>query len=199
MNYLAHAYLSFNQPQVLAGNMISDFVKGKKQYEYELMIRRGIKLHRAIDEFTDTHPAIKEMKKPFRSAYGLYAGAFTDIACDYFLANDKNEFDSAEQLALFCRNTYVELEKQIDDLPENFKNIFVYMKEYNWLYNYQFEWGIQKSFAGIVRRAKYMNDADTAFAIFHDNIEIMRPYYNDFFPLLKNYSIHTLEKLGNAD
>ena len=30
MNYLAHAYLSFGDPDVLTGNMISDFVKGKK-------------------------------------------------------------------------------------------------------------------------------------------------------------------------
>ncbi|MFY7899136.1 MAG: ACP phosphodiesterase, partial [Chitinophagaceae bacterium] len=32
MNFLAHAYLSFQQPSLLIGNMISDFVKGKKQY-----------------------------------------------------------------------------------------------------------------------------------------------------------------------
>jgi hypothetical protein len=29
MNYLAHAYLSFNEPDILVGNLISDFVKGK--------------------------------------------------------------------------------------------------------------------------------------------------------------------------
>ncbi len=34
MNYLAHAYLSFGDPDILAGNMISDFVKGKKKFDY---------------------------------------------------------------------------------------------------------------------------------------------------------------------
>jgi acyl carrier protein phosphodiesterase len=29
MNYLAHAVLSFQQPDILTGNMISDFVKGR--------------------------------------------------------------------------------------------------------------------------------------------------------------------------
>jgi acyl carrier protein phosphodiesterase len=33
MNYLAHAYLSFNDPEILVGNMISDFVKGKKKFD----------------------------------------------------------------------------------------------------------------------------------------------------------------------
>lgn len=30
MNYLAHAFLSFNHQPILTGNMISDFVKGKQ-------------------------------------------------------------------------------------------------------------------------------------------------------------------------
>jgi len=30
MNYLAHAYLSFDHEEILVGNLISDFVKGKK-------------------------------------------------------------------------------------------------------------------------------------------------------------------------
>ena len=199
MNYLAHAYLSFGRPQILAGNMISDFVKGRKQYEYEAVIQKGIKLHRAIDSFTDTHPVIKEMKKPFKEKYGLYAGAFTDIVCDYFLANDKNEFASPRLLALFSKECYYELEKQITILPEKFQQYFVYMKQQNWLYNYQFEWIIQRSFTGIVRRAKYMDDAASAFLIFQNNIITMRPYYNEFFPLLKNYAIQTLEELERSN
>ena len=65
MNYLAHAYLSFNNTDLLVGNMISDYVKGKKQFEYPAAIQAGIKLHRAIDEFTDTHQTTFEIKKYF--------------------------------------------------------------------------------------------------------------------------------------
>src|SRR3954465_10546026 len=101
MNYLAHAYLSFGHSPVLVGNMISDFVKGKQQYDYDWSIQKGIRLHREIDNFTDSHPAIKEMKKPFREKYGLYAGAFVDIVCDFFLANDSGQFSSAQLLASF--------------------------------------------------------------------------------------------------
>ena len=62
MNYLAHAYLSFNIPEILVGNLISDFVKGKRKLDYPPGIRTGITLHRAIDTFTDTHPAIRDVK-----------------------------------------------------------------------------------------------------------------------------------------
>ena len=53
MNYLAHAYLSFNDQEILTGNMISDFVKGKKKFDYPSRIQAGINLHRLIDNFTD--------------------------------------------------------------------------------------------------------------------------------------------------
>ena len=53
MNYLAHAFLSFQQPDILVGNMISDFVKGKSKFTYTPGIQKGIMLHRAIDQFTD--------------------------------------------------------------------------------------------------------------------------------------------------
>jgi len=55
MNYLAHAYLSFGNQDILTGNMISDFVKGKTKFDYPLTIQKGIYLHRQIDSFTDSH------------------------------------------------------------------------------------------------------------------------------------------------
>ena len=195
MNYLAHAYLSFNLPEILIGNMISDFVKGKNQYCYSPSIQKGIQLHRAIDQFTDTHAYIKGMKKLFIPFYGLYAGVFTDVVCDYFLANDKKEFASAENLHSFTLHTYQQIENEPEILPQSFQTVFSNMKHYNWLYNYQFEWAIQKSFLGIAARAKYLTEVSTAFEIFKDNIEVMRPYYNDFFPLLKDHAAETLKRL----
>jgi acyl carrier protein phosphodiesterase len=66
MNFLAHAFLSFNDKDLLTGNMISDFVKGKKRYDYPISIQKGITLHRAIDEFTDCHPVTAKAKEFFR-------------------------------------------------------------------------------------------------------------------------------------
>lgn len=199
MNYLAHAYLSFGDPGMLAGNMISDFVKGKKQYDYPLQIQKGIKLHRAIDTFTDTHEATREMKEIFRPHYRLYAGAFTDIVCDYFLANDRNEFATAAVLASFSKRCYEQLDEQIDILPPPFQHFFVYMKQGNFLYNYQFEENIQRSFNSLIRKATYLKETDIAFSIFKNNIETIRPYYNEFFPLLKNFAKNTFLELMNTD
>ena len=75
MNLLAHAYLSFNNPEILVGNMISDYVKGKKKFDYPIGIQNGIQLHRLIDQFTDAHPMTKRAKIIFSPHYGLYSGA----------------------------------------------------------------------------------------------------------------------------
>ena len=103
MNYLAHAYLSFGNSNILVGNMISDYVKGKTQFDYPPEIQAGIKLHRAIDDFTDTHEATKNVKEIFKKDYRLYAGAFADVVYDYFLANDKNEFADEKIGRASCR------------------------------------------------------------------------------------------------
>ena len=79
MNYLGHAFLSFGDGDILTGNMIGDHVKGKIALEqYPDGIKKGIMLHRKIDEYTDLHPATQRAKLPFREVYGLYAGAIMD-------------------------------------------------------------------------------------------------------------------------
>ena len=73
------------------GNMISDFVKGKRKYDYPEQIQQGIAVHREIDRFTDTHPVTKEAKEIFRPSYRLYAGSLMDVIYDHFLALDGND------------------------------------------------------------------------------------------------------------
>jgi acyl carrier protein phosphodiesterase len=195
MNYLAHAYLSFNRPEILAGNMISDYVKGKKQFEYSSSVQCGIKLHRIIDAFTDNHAATKTIKSYFRPHYRLYAGAFADVVYDYFLATDKNEFGQENDLLLFSQNTYKQLAQFETVFPAKFAAMFPYMQQQNWLYNYRTEWGIQKSFGGLVRRSAYLTDAGMAAEIFAANKNIFQQQYNLFFPAVKKMAAEQLQVL----
>ena len=186
MNYLAHAYLSYNQPEILVGNMISDFVKGKTKFDYSPGIQNGIMLHRAIDEFTDSHPATKNAAAFFRPAYRLYSGAFVDVVYDHFLALDTNEFKTADDLQNFTAGVYKTLEEKLSLLPLRFQKIFPYMKQHNWLFNYQSAAGIEKSFGGLVYRAAYMHESATAFAVFNKNYDELKESYSIFFLRLKS-------------
>jgi acyl carrier protein phosphodiesterase len=187
MNYLAHAYLSFRKPEILLGNMISDYVKGKSKFDYSEGIQRGIAIHRAIDEFTDNHPATREAKEFFRPVYRLYSGAFIDVVYDYFLAKDNLEFP-ADTLVNFSAEVYAVLQDNIAALPEKFQQLFPYMKKYDWLSNYQHTWGIERSFQGLTRRARYIDESDSAFAIFLQHYQALEKCYNAFLPEVKQFA-----------
>jgi len=193
MNYLAHAYLSFNKPGILVGNMISDFVKGKRKYDYPEQIQQGIAVHREIDRFTDAHPVTKEAKEIFRSAYRLYAGSLMDVVYDHFLALDEKEFTD-ESLKAFTINTYALLDQFTDQFPEKFTRMYPYMKAQNWLYNYRYRQGIEKSLAGVVRRAKYLEESDTAYFLFNEHYDQLKSLYQLFFPELKLRTVNFLKQ-----
>lgn len=181
MNYLAHAYLSFRQPELLVGNMISDHVKGKKKFDYSAGIQKGIELHRLIDSFTDEHEATKEAKEIFRPHYRLYAGAFVDVVYDHYLAIDPTIF-TKDSLEEFAADTYTMLEPYSAVFPERFARMFPYMKTQNWLFNYSNKWGIENSLHGVVRRATYLTESATAFSLFEENFNTLQHCYQAFFP-----------------
>ena len=196
MNYLAHAYFSFGREHILVGNMISDFVKGKKKFDLPEGIQKGITLHRQIDQFTDDHPATNEAKTLFRPAYRLYSGAVVDVLYDHYLANDKNAFPG-ESLAPFTRSVYETLQRNFNYLPERFKKMLPHMQLYDWLYNYISRWGIEKSLGGLVRRAAYLTDHTTAFEIFNSNYTQLQYCYDQFIKDLHPFVTAELQRLEN--
>ncbi len=75
-------------------------------------------------------------------------------------------------------------------LPETFRNIFPYMRRHNWLYNYQFSFGIKNSFEGLVHRAKvYVQKARLRTKCSKIIIESLKLAFDEFFPQLRTYSL----------
>lgn len=194
MNYLAHAFLSFDRPKIIAGNLIADFVKGKQQFRFSSGVRRGITLHRAIDTFTDTHEATREAKKIFVPSCGRYSGAFLDIVYDHFLATDPRYF-SEQSLELFAQHVYETVDAVDEVLPENFNRTFFYMQRQDWLSGYALKENIFNAFRGIYHRAKYLPEQGDAYAAFDKNYAALQHYYSLFMPDVINFS---REKLAQA-
>jgi len=174
--------------------MISDFVKGKKKFEYPKKILQGITLHRIIDTFTDGHEATKEAKEFFRPDYRLYSGAFIDVTYDHFLANDETEF-SETSLYNFSHQVYAMLEKHIQWLPERFALMFPYMKEHNWLFNYRKLIGTKRSFGGLVRRSAYLSESDTAGVLLERHYQPLQQLYRQFWQDAKPFVKRQFELL----
>ena len=186
MNFLAHSYLSFSEEQ-LVGNMIADFVKNRDVARLPESIQKGIKLHRAIDTFTDAHPLIHEAKAPFRPLVRLYSGAFVDVAFDYFLANDTTE-NSQREWQEHSRRVYAVLRRYEEFLPEVFKKVLDKMQQDDWLYNYRNEWGIEYSFRNVVNKAQFLDKTTNVFPAFLANKDFLREKYEIFFPEIKSFA-----------
>ena len=186
MNFLAHSYLSFSEEQ-LVGNMIADFVKNRDVARLPESIQKGIKLHRAIDTFTDAHPLIHEAKAPFRPLVRLYSGAFVDVAFDYFLANDTTE-NSQREWQEHSQRVYAVLRRYEEFLPEVFKKVLDKMQQDDWLYNYRNEWGIEYSFRNVVNKAQFLDKTTNVFPAFLANKDFLLEKYEIFFSEIKSFA-----------
>ena len=181
MNYLGHAFLSFNNADILTGNMIADHVKGKLALDkFPDGIKKGIKLHRKIDATTDAHPGTMRAKLLFREHYGLYAGPIVDTLFDHFLACDPKLFAGEDALFSFTQNVYLQLDTNQEFLPEKFAAYFPSMKQHNWLYNYRTIKGMEKSLNGLSRRALYMPPIEKAYEIFIASYYQLNQCYYEF-------------------
>lgn len=195
MNFFAHAYLSFNHPSILVGNMISDFVKGKAKFTYSKEIQAGIELHRIIDAFTDAHEATKKAKLLLQPVVGKYSGAFVDVIYDHFLANDKNCFSSKEQLQDFATGCYTILNEFKQQVPPNFELVMPSMQKNNWLYNYSFNYGVQRSFEGLNRRAIYLQQSAEPYNCFIRNYHLFKEHSENFIPMVIVFAKQEFDKL----
>jgi acyl carrier protein phosphodiesterase len=195
MNYLAHAYLSYGEPSILVGNMIGDFVRGKSFNDLPDAVAKGIRMHRAIDQFTDHHAVTKKARSFFQQYYGRYSAVFMDVVYDHFLATDPVIFPG-NTLYDFTIQTYAILETQQKVFPPLFARLLPYMISQNWLWGYRSKEGISRSFAGITRRAKYLSSPHPPSLVLDTYYQDLNECYLEFFPALIRFSREYLQLSG---
>tara|TARA_R110002110_G_C13470513_1_gene720830 strand:+ start:72340 stop:72969 length:630 start_codon:yes stop_codon:yes gene_type:complete len=105
MNFLAHFHLAWPDAGLVAGGLEGDFCKGPLCGKLEAGIERGVKLHRAVDAFTDNHPLVAQLRTELPSPLRRYAGILIDLSFDHYLTIHWSMF-SALPLAEFNRQIY---------------------------------------------------------------------------------------------
>lgn len=194
MNFLAHAYLSFDKPKVLIGNFIGDFVRGNLEEQFEKEIIIGILLHREIDRFTDRHPLVKESQGILRPIFYRYSTVITDMFFDYFLSKNWKDYDH-RPIDVFTGQVYEILDGHRHILPKKFLNPYKYMKKENWLASYGTMEGIQRAFTGISYRTTFDSKLEKAPAYLKIHHETFENYFREFFPELISFSKDRLNEL----
>ena len=177
----------------MIGNFIADHIKGNNFKHYNEEIQQGILLHRNIDTFTDSHPIVRKSKRRLHPRYRHYDGVIIDIFYDYFLAKNWDKY-SAIPLDIYTKSIYNLLNKNTLALPLKSQNFIKYMVEYDILFNYKYENGIEHVLKGMNTRTKGKSQMHLAI---EDLKELKVDLEEDFTIFFKDLLDFTLKKIKN--
>lgn len=141
MNYLAHAWLSGPNEGVMVGNFIADHLRGNDFSRFSEDVVQGIKMHRAIDQFTDSHPNFRASKRQFYSSFNRHSGILTDIYYDYLLAKDFRRH-TGQELNVFAQGAYKVYTNHLSKIPESAQRFYQYLIKNNIYESYATQEGI---------------------------------------------------------
>ncbi len=172
MNYLGHIYFSANDFELAYANLYGDFVKGRDFAHLPQKLQDGIRLHRAIDNYIDLHPAVKELKSILHVDLPKVNPIAIDLYFDHLLAKEWNNYHPAP-IDNFLSDFYRYHPIYWDAYPNAFKSFVVRMRDVKWLSYYAEFYGLTKACEGVSSRLSFPNKlsiAPSVFLRFHSEI-----------------------------
>lgn len=180
MNYLAHSFLSFNNPELIIGNFIADYIHGNHFESYPESIKEGIKLHRRIDTFTDSHEKFKESKRYFYNGFEKYSGILIDIYFDHLLAKNFENYSSIS-LEAYCKDIYKIYTAHLNMLPKESAGFLQYVLKNNIYISYSTIEGIEKVLYHLSRRINHGVWLNRSVDLFHLHETQLQKNFEVFF------------------
>jgi acyl carrier protein phosphodiesterase len=201
LNFLAHTYLSGCIEEIIVGNFMGDYVKGKDYLLFPEQVKKGILIHRDIDTFTDMHQITRRNKQRVAARYHKYAGIIIDIFYDHFLASLWDQYSDLP-LQDFVSRTYDLLKRNYKVLPEAIKRWFPTFLENNWMMAYRNVDGIELVLERMSANTSLPNHAAYAIEVLREHYSVFEADFQEFFPLIisfleERYDIGIIVQRGN--
>lgn len=197
MNYLAHILVSSDNDDIKIGNFIGDHIKGRIDQtdlsKYAPLMILGMRLHREIDSFTDTHPIVHNSIARLQPRYHKFAGIVVDMFYDHFLAIHFDQF-SAISLPLFSEQFYELITIRKNDIPVAMEGMVRSMIKRDWLSNYAHIEGIDWALKGIAQRATFVSGIEYAAEDLRKDFSKYESEFLAFFPLLQAHCTNWLDE-----
>ena len=186
MNYLAHFALAGPETGLLVGGFLGDYIKGRLENRFSPEIERGIRLHRAIDQYTDSHPIVRNSYKRFDPKFRRYAGIITDVAFDHLLAQNWCRYYS-EPLESYSASTLEKLLAHKDMLTDAAFQSASRMQEHNSLAHYDQLEFLERSLAYLSGRLKHANPLIEAYPHCEEQLPGLQEDLSVFYPGLMEF------------
>lgn len=175
MNYLAHLFLAGDTAESMIGNLAGDFVKGPVRGTDA--IAEGIRHHRRVDAFTDTHPSVAAFRRVLIPDHGHYARIISDVFFDHFLAADFSRY-SEEPLEAFVSRAFAMMDGH--PLPGRLSIVYPHMK--GWMLSYREIDSIRVALTNLSKRLSRKPHLETATHHLIDSRVELERRFHDFFP-----------------
>lgn len=186
MNYLAHVFLAEDNEESKLGNFLGDFVKGRLKDQYSPGIIKGIKTHRKIDLFTDSHKVVKDSRKLIGPQRRRWGGAIVDIFFDHFLTKHWSKY-SKNNLDEFVLDFYESLKKFNNSVHNNLNFNFEKLVEKDWMRKYENIDGLELVFSKLSTRVKTKNPLAGSEQELVNNYNDLENNFLVFFPQVIEY------------
>ena len=188
MNFLAHLHLAPPTPGHRVGAILGDFVRGTPTVLARDLPKEfvdGIRLHRAIDAWTDSHPAFLAAKSLLPQKQRRLAGITLDLIFDHYLSTHWGRF-SDRPLPGFCEDAYLLLEDHREFLPPDLQGLLPRMRRENWLLSYRSREEVRRSLERTSHRRPYLAPLAEVFPVFEGQYEHLERHFLDLYPDLQD-------------
>lgn len=186
MNYLAHAFLSPDDPLIMMGNLWGDLIKPRDYILIPEAMIQGIEMHKKIDAYTDQHAAVDEMIRILRPFQGKYTPVVADVLMDYMLSKNWGRYHSST-IEEFCDSSYHIVRRNLSFLPERIHPRIHRMLGDRWLESCKNRNRMERTLKMLSMRASFDNQIPDAMMPYDLHEERMDQLFADFFEDLMNH------------
>lgn len=198
MNFLAHLLLAGDDEGLRLGAMLGDFIRGHVENSgIPNAARRGVRLHRHIDQFIDSLTEVAQLREQFEPPFRRYSGIIIDLAFDHELALHWEEYATVT-LERFDRDVRDMLAKHQAILPEDLLALMRYANRRGLFAAYSDEAEIIFSLQGIGRRLSRPNPLHRVADIWDDVKPALGQAFTTVFPQVRQAVSVWLQEPGNA-
>jgi acyl carrier protein phosphodiesterase len=192
MNYFAHLVLSQPTVESTVGNLLGDFARGVDQSALDPAVLAGLKNHRAVDRFTDSHPKVNALKQYFSKKRRRFAGIALDVYFDHLLVSFWQDFDHRD-IGDVIAEFYLRMEQGQTLMPgSEMRRITSRMITHDWFGSYRDIDSVAEALDRIATRIRFPNAFDNAIEDLRGNEDLIQSVFLQFYPELKAH----VESLG---
>ena len=200
MNFLAHLHLADPEPGLMLGGIVADFAKPAELATLPPEVQDGVRLHRLIDSFTDSHPIVRGSVARISAEYHWFSGIIIDIYYDHILAREWARY-SLETLPSFAGRAYTALETLLPYAPAEAAGFIRWMIDDNRLVRYGTLDGIEDTLARLSRRIVKRMPKNTirledAMPLLHDKDARLVSDFHAFYPELTAFAERARRELA---